>query len=154
MKKPFISRIKQLLSIGVSMTLVLVICSLLSCKAKKLAAEKMPTNRIEFGHGGGFTGAVTTYVLLDNGRIYLDNPDKKEYNPLRKISKNDATELYQECEKVMTLKTDSPGNLYYFVTLKKDSINSKRLIYGDPSIAPPAELEALYKKLVGLVPVK
>ncbi len=153
LKSPFLPRLKHPLSKSLHFAAFLLIFSMFSCKSKKMAADKMPTTRIEFGHGGGFTGAVTTYVLLDNGRIYLDNPDKKEYKHLRKIGKDEAALLYEECQKVMVLKTDTPGNLYYFVTMKKGE-ESKRLIYGDPSSAPPSELETLYKKLVGLVPVK
>jgi hypothetical protein len=119
-----------------------------------MAAEKMPANRIEFGHGGGFTGAVTTYVLLNNGRMYQELMERNEYNKLRRISKDEATTLFAECEKLRTLKTDSPGNMYYFVTIKDSVQIPRRWIFGDPSVAPPSELEALYKRLVGLVPKK
>jgi hypothetical protein len=119
-----------------------------------MAADKMSPNRIEFGHGGGFTGAVTTYVLLNNGRMYQELMERNEYNKLRRISKDEATTLFAECEKLRTLKTDSPGNMYYFVTIKDSTQISRRWIFGDPSVAPPSELEALYKRLVGLVPKK
>jgi hypothetical protein len=131
-----------------------LILSLGSSCSKKMAADKMPANRIEFGHGGGFTGAVTTYVLLNNGRMYQELMERNEYNKLRRISKDEATTLFEECEKLRTLKTDSPGNMYYFVTIKDSVQIPRRWIFGDPSVAPPAELEALYKRLVGLVPKK
>lgn len=119
-----------------------------------MTAEKMPTTRIEFGHGGGFTGAVTTYVLLNNGRIYKELMEGANYDKLRRITKDEATALYDECEKLRTLKTDSPGNMYYFVTMKDSTQVPRRWIFGDPSVAPPSELEALYKRLVGLIPKK
>ena len=128
-----------------------LIFSLFSCN-KKMTAEKMPANRIEFGHGGGFTGAVTTYVLLNNGRIYQELMEQNQYNKLRRITKDEAADLYAECEKLRTLKTDSPGNMYYFVTMKDSTQIPRRWIFGDPSVAPPSELEALYKRLVGLIP--
>ena len=147
------SRLKHPLSNWLPFASMLLIFLLFSCN-KKMAAEKMPTTRMEFGHGGGFTGAVTTYVLLDNGRIYEALSDEKNYKRLRKIPKDETATLYAECEKLQTLKTDSPGNMYYFVTMKKGEEIPRRWIFGDPAIAPPAELEALYKRLVGLVPSK
>jgi hypothetical protein len=153
LKRLPISRFEGPLSIRAFFAPFLLIFLLFSCN-KKMAADKMPTTRLEFGHGGGFTGAVTTYVLLDNGRIYQDMPDKKQYNRLRRIAKDEATLLYEECEKLNTLKTDSPGNMYFFVTMKKGEETSRRWIFGDPAISTPSELESLYKRLVGLVPVK
>jgi hypothetical protein len=126
---------------------------LISCN-KKMAIDKMPTTRIEFGHGGGFTGAVTTFILLDNGHIYADTLNNKAYTRLRKVGKEEATTLYSDCEKLKTLKTDAPGNMYYFVTMKKGDEIPRRWIFGDPSVSTPSELESLYKRLVGLVPVK
>jgi hypothetical protein len=157
MTKNFINPPSHAFSRPLSKMLVLgsffLIFSLISC-SKKMAAEKMPANRIEFGHGGGFTGAVTTYVLLNNGRIYQELMERNEYTKLRRISKDEATTLYEECEKLRTLKTDSPGNMYYFVTIKDSVQIPRRWIFGDPSVAPPSELEALYKRLVGLIPKK
>jgi hypothetical protein len=146
---PFKRPLSKILVLG-SFSLVFV---LFSCN-KKMTAEKMPANRIEFGHGGGFTGAVTTYVLLNNGRIYQDLNEGTQYNKLRRINKDEATALFEECEKLRTLKTDSPGNMYYFVTIKDSTQIPRRWIFGDPSVAPPSELEALYKRLVGLIPKK
>jgi hypothetical protein len=142
------------LSINAFFVAFLLIFTLFSCKTKPVPAEKMPMTRLEFGHGGGFTGAVTTFILLENGRIYEALHDNKAYKSLRRINKDETTQLFSDCEKLMTLKTDSPGNLYYFVTMRKDSVNSKRWIYGDPSMSTPQELEAMYKRLIGLIPVK
>ena len=72
-----------------------------------MAAEKMPANRIEFGHGGGFTGAVTTYVLLNNGRIYQELMEQNQYNKLRRITKDEAADLYAECEKFRSFQCQS-----------------------------------------------
>ena len=132
---------------------VLLIFLLFSCN-KKLAADKMPTTRIEFGHGGGFTGAVTTYFLLDNGRIYEDTTNNKAYLRINSIGKDEAAMLFAECDKLSTLRTDAPGNMYYFVTIKKGEQLPKRWIFGDPATATPQELEALYKRLIGYIPKK
>jgi hypothetical protein len=163
LKSLFISQFKHPLSIGHLLTsrksgnaflgVFALFFLLISCN-KKMAIDKMPTTRLEFGHGGGFTGAVTTYILLDNGHIYSDTLTNKAYTRLRKIGKDEATTLYADCEKLKTLKTDAPGNMYYFVTMKKGDEIPRRWIFGDPSVSTPSELESLYKRLVGLVPVK
>jgi hypothetical protein len=154
LKSPLFLRFKHPLSINALFAIFSLVFSLISCSKKTMAIEKLPTTRIEFGHGGGFTGAVTTYVLLDNGRIYEALPDEKNYKRIYNISKDETTTLYEECEKLKTLKTDSPGNMYYFVTMKKGEEIPRRWIFGDPATATPQELEALYKRLAGLVPSK
>ncbi len=132
---------------------VLFILLLSSC-SKKLALDKMPTTRIEFGNGGGFTGAVQTYYLLENGKIYEETTDKEAYKRINSMAKDEATALFTDCQKLMTLRTDAPGNIYYFVTIKKDEQIPKRWIFGDPAIATPHELETFYQRLIGYIPSK
>lgn len=132
---------------------ILFVLLLSSCN-KKLALDKMPTTRLEFGNGGGFTGAVNTYYLLENGKIYEETADKKAYQRINSMAKDEATNLFAECQKLMTLRTDAPGNIYYFVTIKKGEQIPKRWIFGDPATATPHELENFYKKLIGYIPSK
>ena len=152
-KRPLISRLKHPLSKNAFLGLFLFTILLFSCN-KKLAADKMPTTRIEFGNGGGFTGAVTTYYLLEDGKIYEETADKTAYTRINKIGKDEAKNLFADCEKLNTLRTDAPGNLYYFVTIKKGEAIPKRWIFGDPATATPQELETFYKRLVGYAPRK
>lgn len=152
-KSPLNARFKYPLSKHLFLTLFLLSVLLFSCN-KKLAVDKMPTTRLEFGNGGGFTGAVTTYYLLENGRIYEEMPDKTAYKRICAVGKDEADSLFSDCEKLTTLKTDAPGNLYYFVTMKKGETTPRRWIFGDPATATPQELETLYKRLIGFIPSK
>ena len=155
LKKSVISDLEGPLSISAIFVVFMSIFTLFSCHKKIMAADKMPQNRLEFGHGGGFTGAVTTYVLLENGRIYEDLFQYNQYKEVKRIDKSEAALFYTECKKIMTLNTDAAGNMYYFVTMKTgNDSTSKRLLFGDPSVATPAELESLYKRLAGLVAPK
>jgi hypothetical protein len=151
--QPLTARAKHPLSKNAFLVLTLGVFLLFSCN-KKLAADKMPTTRLEFGHGGGFTGAVTTYYLLDNGRIYEDMTDKTAYKRVNSVGKDEAASLFSDCQKLATLKTDAPGNMYYFVTMKNGDAIPKRWIFGDPATATPQELETFYKRLIGFVPSK
>ncbi len=154
-KKSSILHLKGPLSISALFALLLLFFTLISCHKKIMATDKMPQNRLEFGHGGGFTGAITTYVLLENGRIYEDLFQYKQYKEVKRIDKSEAALFYTECKKIMTLNTDAAGNMYYFVSMKTgNDSTSKRLLFGDPSVATPAELESLYKRLAGLVAPK
>ena len=152
-KRPRINCSKHPLSKNAFLGLFLFTILLFSCN-KKLAADKMPTTRLEFGHGGGFTGAVTTYFLLENGKIYEETADKTAYTRINSIGKDEAKALFADCEKLNTLRTDAPGNLYYFVTIKKGEAIPKRWIFGDPATATPQELENFYKRLAGYAPRK
>jgi hypothetical protein len=141
------------LSISVVLATTFLVFLTFGCN-KKMTEDKMPKTRLEFGHGGGFTGAVTTYILLENGRMYEGFQEKKDYKRLHTIPKDETKLLYEACEKLFTLKTDAPGNMYYFVTMKKGDEAPRRWIFGDPSTATPQELETLYKRLVGYAPTQ
>ena len=153
LKRLLISLPKHPLSKNAFFVGVLFILLFSSC-SKKLALDKMPTTRIEFGNGGGFTGAVQTYYLLENGKVYEETADKKAYKRINSMAKDEATALFTDCQKLMTLRTDAPGNIYYFVTMKKGEQIPKRWIFGDPATATPHELETFYQRLAGYIPSK
>ncbi|MEO0339551.1 MAG: hypothetical protein AAF242_10085, partial [Bacteroidota bacterium] len=49
---------------------IAMLFGLSSCKTKQYAATSLPDKKIVFGKGGGFTGAVTEYILLENAQLF------------------------------------------------------------------------------------
>ncbi|MEO6758357.1 MAG: hypothetical protein ABIO24_02805, partial [Saprospiraceae bacterium] len=65
----------------ISITLLATAALFLFCKQPKYSAGNFPEKQLRWGSGGGFTGQVNSYVLLENGQLF-------------KIGKNDEmTEL-------------------------------------------------------------
>lgn len=106
-----------------------------------------------FGQGGGFTGAVTTYAILDNGRFFKKTSlTEKEFHFIGKLSKSETSQLFNNYTflGLPSLQLEDPGNLYHFVeySLKK---NNHRITWGG-SEKPPDNLKLFYSLLNHLIP--
>ncbi len=104
---------------------LLIVCSLLlfSCKSTKYTPATFEGPQLVFGSGGGFTGAVTTYCLLENGQLFTKNgvPGKNEtdYESVKKVSKKVAKSLFAQANAsgLLNAKKSQPGNMYCFVKM-------------------------------------
>ena len=135
--------------IFISAWLILVL-ALAGCKTYQ--PDQLPTSQLRFGSGGGFTGAITEYVLLENGQIFIRETLDGAYQPLGKINKGRAKTIYQSWEnKDLTKKEfQHPGNMYYFVTMVNDG-KEHRLTWGSHNHPAGDEIKAFYKECRALV---
>ena len=80
------------------------------------------TSEIEFGSGGGFSGAITTYVLNDKGELFKLNAFRQERELLKKIDLGLTKSFFQRIkdEGFLDLKVNKPGNTYKFLKLRLD----------------------------------
>lgn len=129
-----------------------LIMALALSACKTYQANQLPATQLRFGSGGGFTGAVTEYVLLENGQIFVRESLNGDYQPLGKVKKERAKALYQTWETSgLAKKTfEHPGNMYYFVTMAKDG-EEHRLSWGSHNHPAGDELKAFYKECSALV---
>ena len=105
--------------------LLLIFCSLLifSCKSTKYTPATFEGTQLVFGSGGGITGAVTTYCLLENGQLFSKNgvPGKNEtaYESVKKVPKKTVKTLFAQANEMGLLGTEKsqPGNMYCFVRM-------------------------------------
>lgn len=121
---------------------------LYSCKSTNYTYAELPANQLIFGKGGGISGAVTTYTLLENGQIFSEKSLEKTTAELQKIKKNDAKKLFAELAELnfTEYEMNHPGNVYYFIQLKKDSLEHK-IVWGDEAHPVKTELQGLYDRL-------
>lgn len=123
--------------------------SIFSCKTTRYTADNLPPKQIVFGKGGGITGAITSYILLENGQVFLseglNDPKVTEY---RKIGKRKARKLFEQCDSLMqdAPVVQSPGNVYHFMEFKGEA-ESGKMIWGNPDYQCPAAVEGMYKDL-------
>lgn len=94
-----------------------------SCQHKVYSPLSYEGEMLEWGTGGGFTGAVSMWCLLDNGRIYKSDDNGKTYEEINKISRSMADQFFNNYETLNldNLSLNEPGNKYYFLTMKKKS---------------------------------
>lgn len=106
-----------------------------------------------FGQGGGFTGMVTTYALLDNGRFFKKNSlTHPEFEYIGRMARAETSQLFTNYTflGLPSMTINDPGNIYYFVeySLKK---NNHRLTWGGSNPAPE-NLKLFYTLLYHFIP--
>lgn len=102
---------------------------------------------VRFGSGGGVTGMVKTYCLLDNGKLYL--VEKEEFLFIKEVPKTTSTEVFSQIKKMKTAnrKVQRPGNMYHFIEYQGEE-GTYRLAWGDYRYKPDPDLISLYDALV------
>lgn len=109
----------------------ILVLSFFGCKSQQYTFEDLPEKQLVFGSGGGMTGAVNTYVLLENGQFFHTNSLTKEVKELESVSKKEAKKCFVKLEELSLseLDFDHPGNRYYFLEeVKSDSIH--KVVWG------------------------
>lgn len=130
---------------------LLIITIFLSCSKKTKMTNPLTEPHISFGSGGGFTNTVKSFHLLEDGRIVEITKDTVNFvKTIANIGKKNAKACFSEMQ---TLKLDSlqfsePGNLYYFITVKKDTAATEnKIVWGSKDKPIPKEVQDFYKKL-------
>ena len=136
---------------------LLILLFLASC-THKIATDKLPTTQILFGKGGGFTGEVHEYALLEDGRIVKMKNGATEQEVVKKISKEKAASYYAILDS-MPSKTwlyNAPGNIYHHITVKKDGKKESKVVWdgGKDDANAPASIVQFYKNLRAELPSK
>lgn len=123
-----------------------------SCK--KYTPVDYPKGQIIFGSGGGFTGAMNEYVLLESGALFTRNSLEGEYTTSSKIERNMTKQMFSNIDflGIKNIKLNSPGNKYYFIQIK-DKNTDHKITWGGNEKAPD-QVKSFYKLLNHLVKKK
>ncbi len=107
-----------------------------SCKSTKYTPTDFPDAQITFGSGGGFTGAVTNYTLLENGQLFKRSSLNKEFLALHKIKSDVVEQMFKNYEflKIGEETINDPGNLYYFIQFKDKDKKEHKITWNDQSV--------------------
>lgn len=127
-----------------------VALSLMSCKTYQ--TNELPDKQLIWGTGGGFSGVVNQYILLENGQLFFEDGLKHTKVELSKQQKQAAKALFNKCIdlNVTSMEMNEPGNLYYFIRYKtKEEDNT--LTWGSGDYKTDENIEAFYLELQNLV---
>lgn len=125
----------------------------LSTACKKHTIDDLPATQLRFGSGGGFAGAYTEYLLLENGQCFKKESLNGTYKSIGKAKKTAAKALFSQWEsaKLDTMDFKHPGNLYYFVAMEVEG-QTHRLSWGASGHSAADQLKAFYKACNALIP--
>ncbi|MEM6319156.1 MAG: hypothetical protein AAF960_15890 [Bacteroidota bacterium] len=124
-----------------------------SCK--KYTPTNLPAEQIHFGEGGGFTGAVIEFCLLENGQLMRKKDFLAKFAPFKKVKKKVAKECFQMGHEIPfeTMELNNPGDRYYFIQWKTDAID-KRITWGRPNTDIPKSVATFYQQLKSLTKIE
>lgn len=86
---------------------------------------------LEWGTGGGFTGAVKSFCILDNGHYFKSEDGGESYVEAGKLAKDQARVFFNNYDQLglAAIQLNEPGNKYYFIVEKGHS-NPHKLLWG------------------------
>lgn len=117
------------------------------CKTQQYTPADYQKGQIVFGSGGGFTGGVTEYALLENGQLFSKANMGADFVAVKKLKSNLVTQLFKNIEvlKLKEVQLNDPGNRYYFIQIKGKDIDHK-ITWGNNETAPK-QVTSFYKIL-------
>jgi len=130
---------------------LLLVCLLAACaSATKTSKTTALSEQIRFGSGGGFTGGVTEYCVLNTGKLYM----RKAFEDTEKLktSQQEVTSCFEESEKIgfKAIDYNKPGNTYSFIELRSgDTIHRVTFNPHQPNL--PKDLVHFNNMLLQLV---
>ncbi len=122
------------------------------CQRTTYTKSNFPDERLNFGSGGGFTGAVTSYHLLPNGQLFKSEGLQPDTTLHSTILEGEAKTFFKKAEEAKLLGMDfnHPGNMYHFIGYyTKEGEN--QVTWGGNDVELPILIEELYTSLHDLI---
>jgi hypothetical protein len=134
---------------------VLLIAFTITGICQTIQKDSIQGDYIEFGSGGGFSGASKNYVLTRSGDIYFIKNILADANTLVHLKKAKSCYTkkifsYVKKKKITELTYNEPGNVFHYMTLSINN-NKNRLVWGSSSTTPPENIITLSTKLHNLL---
>lgn len=132
------------------------LCLLLSdCQRNRYTPTETSEEYIRFGSGGGFTGARTTFTLMDNGQLFRHESLTDTTFILPRAKRKAYKDIFKTLHQVDTtlLGAQQPGNRYYFLEwIRPDQ--SIQTTWGANAYEVPSEVKSIYQNLMALVRIE
>ena len=122
-----------------------------ACKGTQYTPASLPEQQLAFGDGGGFAGAYTEYLLLENGQLFVQKGLSGERMEIPATKKSTAKAMFKKATILLTDSTafNYPGNVYYFLQ-RKDTGLDVRVTWGAPGYEVSSDVKTLYDELIRL----
>ncbi|HKK76074.1 MAG TPA: hypothetical protein VJ953_13430 [Saprospiraceae bacterium] len=125
---------------------------LANCQRNRYTPTETSEEFIRFGSGGGFTGARTTFTLMDNGQLFRHESLTDSTSLLPRVKRKVYKEIFNTLHQVDTtlLGAQQPGNRYYFLDWVRPE-QSIETTWGSTDYKVPSEVQSTYQGLMKLV---
>lgn len=88
-----------------------------SCKSSQTSLEDYTGEKIILANGGGFTGQVIEYILLETGDVFRTNSLDKSVIHVTELSSSVTKQIFNNYNILQIADTDlnEPGNMYFYI---------------------------------------
>lgn len=130
----------------------LAFCSLAivaGCAHSKDFPQHYKHDQIHFGQGGGFTGMLTYYALLEDGRLYQRDMKDSSFTQVDTWKHDFVTQMFSNYKlfRFDTIDHYEPGDIYYFIEYHSSDKPIHRIAWGRPGFKPENNIVTYYNLL-------
>ncbi|MCX6277633.1 MAG: hypothetical protein NT004_06025 [Bacteroidetes bacterium] len=122
---------------------------LFSCKSTQYTPKNYRETQLIVGSGGGVSGMIREYCLLDNGQIFVSKGIAGDWKALKYVKSSKVRSFVNRAKDLGldTIHFNHPGNMtYYFVY--KSGKRSNEIKWGQTDKAIPVNINELYKEII------
>ncbi len=121
----------------------------IGCHSAKEFPKAYKGEKIQFGQGGGFSGAVTEFLLPDDGRLFQMPWRDTTQEFISQWDKKFTKQIFHNYHALNLgdLSHNEPGDLYYYINYQADMKSSHRIVWGKPGFRPEENLVTFYNVL-------
>jgi hypothetical protein len=138
------------------LSILLFLLVFIACSSNRyINPSEYPNERINFGDGGGFSGMVTEYSLLDNGQLLKKLNHADSFEMISTIDENQTTQLFNNYKflDIGSLNHNQPGNTYCFIQYHKNLDTEHKVIWDNhQTLEQNPNVKIFYKNLKSLIP--
>jgi len=111
-----------------------------SCNTRYYTPYEFEGAVLTVGTGGGFTGQVRSFTLLENGQLFT-GIHSDQVDGFKLLPRRETRQIFNNYKllKLDTLNIDKPGNMYHYIVYKQGD-QEKKIQWGAYDANPPREL--------------
>jgi len=98
----------------------------IGCTSTSTSLKDYQGKRITLANGGGFTGQVIEYVILEDGQVYRKNSMDQSVKAYTKLNKDIVKQIFDNYNvlELNKVELNDPGNMYFYISFAdKDEIH-------------------------------
>ncbi len=124
----------------------------IQCKSGQVVPQQYEGRKIVFGDGGGFSGFINRFYLLDNGYLYKKMHRDTGFTQIATLKTDLTQQLLNQWEQkgFDQLKLNKPGNAYHFIEFFRKG-EQQRIVWDPYERGMYEDLNQYFKVLRGIV---
>jgi len=128
---------------------MVLLATLFSCISTREFPVKYKGDQIHFGQGGGFSGALNYFALLEDGRLFKRSFSDSTFTLVDTWNDDFVTQMFSNYNTLQLdqVKYNEPGDLYYFISFRKNGLPAHNITWGRLDFSPQAYIVTYYNLL-------